>query len=33
VAFFKMAEAREKLKETQHPFLDRLIEGLGGLEK
>jgi predicted NUDIX family NTP pyrophosphohydrolase len=28
VGFFSLDEAREKLKETQRPFLDRLIEGL-----
>lgn len=29
VGFFKLAKAREKLKDTQHPFLDRLTELLG----
>jgi predicted NUDIX family NTP pyrophosphohydrolase len=29
VAFFGMNEAREKLKDTQHPFLDRLAAALG----
>ena len=28
VGFFGMAEAREKLKDSQHPFLDRLIAAL-----
>jgi predicted NUDIX family NTP pyrophosphohydrolase len=28
VGFFQIDQAREKLKETQHPFLDRLIESL-----
>jgi predicted NUDIX family NTP pyrophosphohydrolase len=29
VDFFKIGEAREKLKDTQHPFLDRLLTALG----
>ena len=29
VAFFRLRQAREKLKDTQHPFLDRLLAGLG----
>jgi predicted NUDIX family NTP pyrophosphohydrolase len=28
VGFFSIARARQKLKETQHPFLDRLLEAL-----
>jgi predicted NUDIX family NTP pyrophosphohydrolase len=28
VGFFSMARARQKLKEAQHPFLDRLEEAL-----
>ncbi|MEW6158919.1 MAG: NUDIX domain-containing protein [Verrucomicrobiota bacterium] len=30
VGFFALPEARQKLKETQHPFLDRLAEILAG---
>jgi predicted NUDIX family NTP pyrophosphohydrolase len=29
VAFFTVDEAREKLKDSQHPFLDRLLSALG----
>lgn len=29
VGFFNLREAREKLKDTQHPFLDRLLAVLG----
>ncbi len=29
VGFFSIPEARKKLKETQHPFLDRLAGALG----
>jgi predicted NUDIX family NTP pyrophosphohydrolase len=29
VGFFRLAQAREKLKDTQHPFLDRLLAALG----
>ena len=29
VAFFRLKQAREKLKDTQHPFLDRLLKALG----
>jgi predicted NUDIX family NTP pyrophosphohydrolase len=29
VAFFTIAEARRKMKDTQQPFLDRLIAALG----
>ncbi len=29
VGFFSIFEARRKLKESQHPFLDRLSEALG----
>jgi predicted NUDIX family NTP pyrophosphohydrolase len=29
VDFFGLDEAREKLKDTQHPFLDRLVAALG----
>jgi predicted NUDIX family NTP pyrophosphohydrolase len=29
VGFFRLHQAREKLKDTQHPFLDRLLEKLG----
>jgi len=29
VAFFRLKAAREKLKDTQHPFLDRLLSALG----
>jgi predicted NUDIX family NTP pyrophosphohydrolase len=29
VSFFRLPEAREKLKDTQHPFLDRLLAALG----
>lgn len=29
VGFFTIAEARRKLKESQHPFLDRLAAALG----
>jgi predicted NUDIX family NTP pyrophosphohydrolase len=29
VAFFRLKQAREKLKDTQHPFLDRLLKTLG----
>lgn len=29
VGFFRLPEAREKLKDTQHPFLDRLVAVLG----
>jgi predicted NUDIX family NTP pyrophosphohydrolase len=29
VEFFTLPEARHKLKETQHPFLDRLAAALG----
>jgi predicted NUDIX family NTP pyrophosphohydrolase len=28
VAFFDLSAARRKLKESQHPFLDRLVEAL-----
>ena len=28
VGFFTMAEARRKMKDTQHPFLDRLVAAL-----
>jgi len=29
VGFFSLRQAREKLKDTQHPFLDRLLANLG----
>ena len=29
VGFFPLRQAREKLKDTQHPFLDRLLQALG----
>jgi predicted NUDIX family NTP pyrophosphohydrolase len=29
VSFFRIRQAREKLKDTQHPFLDRLLTALG----
>jgi predicted NUDIX family NTP pyrophosphohydrolase len=29
VGFFGLRQAREKLKDTQHPFLDRLLASLG----
>jgi predicted NUDIX family NTP pyrophosphohydrolase len=29
VGFFRLRQAREKLKDTQHPFLDRLLAALG----
>lgn len=29
VKFFRLPEARERLKDTQHPFLDRLLAALG----
>lgn len=29
VGFFSLVEAREKLKDTQQPFLDRLLAALG----
>jgi len=29
VSFFRLKQAREKLKDTQHPFLDRLVQTLG----
>ena len=29
VEFFRLREAREKLKDTQHPFIDRLLAVLG----
>jgi len=29
VGFFSLREARQKLKDTQHPFLDRLLKALG----
>src|SRR5204863_5202814 len=32
VGFFGLRQAREKLKDTQHPFLDRLLEALGRRE-
>ncbi len=31
VGFFPLRQAREKLKDTQHPFLDRLLSALGPL--
>jgi predicted NUDIX family NTP pyrophosphohydrolase len=32
VGFFGLRQAREKLKDTQHPFLDRLLIALGRKE-
>jgi predicted NUDIX family NTP pyrophosphohydrolase len=29
VGFFRLRQAREKLKDRQHPFLDRLLAALG----
>jgi predicted NUDIX family NTP pyrophosphohydrolase len=31
VGFFSAREARKKMKETQHPFLDRLMEAVGNV--